>query len=172
MIHLKEGFPPIARKDARVLILGSMPGEESLRRKEYYGNPRNAFWKIMARIFEFDPLLDYEKKIGVLTENSVALWDVLKTCERFGSLDTNIKTGTIIKNNFVDFYRRFPCIRNVFFNGSRAEHEYQKRVMPEISAMPHCLIHKRLPSTSPAMSRLSFAEKLLEWSEIKIVLRN
>jgi double-stranded uracil-DNA glycosylase len=95
-MNLKNGFPPIICKDARALILGSMPGEESLRRNEYYGNPRNAFWRIMAALFNFDPELSYYEKIKRLKENHIALWDVLKRCERQGSLDTEIKNGTII----------------------------------------------------------------------------
>lgn len=166
-IYFKEGFPPIARKDALVLILGSMPGEESLRRNEYYGNPKNSFWKIMGILFGFDHELSYKERTTILKENKIALWDVLKTCERKGSLDTGIKSETVVENDFVSFYRRFPDIRDVFFNGSKAEKEYFKRVLPKLSQIRYEIKYIRLPSTSPAMSKLSFNDKMLRWSKIK-----
>jgi double-stranded uracil-DNA glycosylase len=167
MMNLKEGFPPIARKDARVLILGSMPGEESLRRKEYYANPRNSFWRIMATLLGFDPELKYKDKIIILKENKIALWDVMRACERNGSLDTNIESSTIIENDFEDFYSRFQGVRNVFFNGAKAEHEYHKKVLPVLSSITYRIKYQRLSSTSPALARLSHNDKLREWSVIK-----
>jgi double-stranded uracil-DNA glycosylase len=164
-MDLKKGFPPIAEKDATMLILGSMPGEESLRRNEYYANPRNSFWKIMGTLLGFDPGLSYQDRIGILKRNNIALWDVLKTCERQGSLDTSIKNESIVQNNFVSFYKRFPDIRNVFFNGVKAEKEYLKRVLPELSQIGYEIKYRRLPSTSPAMSQLSFNEKTLQWGQ-------
>jgi len=166
-MDLKKGFPPIVRKDALVLILGSMPGDESLRKIEYYANPRNSFWKIMGTLFGFDRGLSYKDRIDVLKENKIALWDVMKECERTGSLDTGIKSKTIIENDFISFYNRFPDIRCVFFNGSKAEKEYIKRVLPRLSRIKYEIKHHRLPSTSPAMNRLSFKEKTFEWAKIK-----
>jgi double-stranded uracil-DNA glycosylase len=170
MMSLKNGFPPIARKDAKVLILGSMPGEESLRKNEYYGNPRNSFWRIMAALLNFNPVLNYDEKIEILKKNRIALWDVMKTCERPGSLDTNIECSTIIENDFTDFFCRFPNIKNVYFNGTKAEHEYRKRVLPALSIIAHGLKYERLSSTSPAMARLSHNNKLREWSVIKDIV--
>jgi double-stranded uracil-DNA glycosylase len=92
----------------------------------------------------------------------------MKACERHGSLDTNIESSTIIKNDFEDFYRRFQGVRNVFFNGAKAEHEYHKGVLPALSAITCRIRCQRLPSTSPAMARLSNDDKLREWSVIKI----
>jgi len=166
-MSLKEGFPPVVGKDARVLILGSMPGEESLRRKEYYANPRNSFWRIMAALLGFDPELKYMDKIEILKENKIALWDVMRACARNGSLDTNIENSTIIENDFDGFYSRFQGVKNVFFNGAKAEHEYHKRVFPSLSSITCSVKYQRLPSTSPAMARLSHNDKLIEWSVIK-----
>ena len=167
MKNTKEGFPPIADERATVLILGTMPGEESLKKKEYYGNPRNTFWKIMARLFEFKHTATYEERTRILKKNKIALWDVIQACERQGSLDSAIIDSSVAENNFVSFYNSHLNIKHVFFNGARAEKEYRKRVLPRLSSEAKEIECSRLPSTSPAMARLSFDEKLLEWSNIK-----
>jgi len=164
---MKEGFPPIADEQATILILGTMPGEESLRKKEYYANPRNAFWKIMLRLFEFECDASYEERTRILTKNRVAVWDVIRACERRGSLDSAIVNRTIVENDFVSFYRSHSNIKHVFFNGAKAEKEYLKRVLPGLSDEVKDIKYFRLSSTSPAMAKLSFDEKLLEWSGIK-----
>lgn len=166
-MKLKKGFPPIAEETAKVLILGSMPGEESLRKNEYYGHPRNAFWKIMATLFGFDSSMKYEKRKKVLIKNRIALWDVMRFCERKGSLDNNIKNRTIIENDFDSFFNSHPNIEYVFFNGVKAEKEYLKRVLPNLSRSKRNINYDRLPSTSPAMTQLSLKAKILEWSKIK-----
>ena len=166
-MKLKKGFPPIAEKTATVLILGSMPGEESLRRNEYYGHPRNTFWKIMAALFEFDYSIKYDERIKKIIKNKIALWDVMKFCERKGSLDTDIKNSTIIENDFYSFFNDCQNIRAVYFNGVKAEKEYLKRVLPTLSGLKRKISYMRLPSTSPAMTQVSFKAKILEWAQIK-----
>ena len=163
----KKGFPPIADKTAKTLILGSMPGEESLRKNEYYGNSKNAFWKIMSILFGFDSLAPYEERTRILLGNRIALWDVMQFCERKGSLDASINSETIIENDFTSFFNRYPNIRNVFFNGTKAEKEYLKRVLPKLSETKHEINYYRLPSTSPAMRQLSLNAKISKWSKIK-----
>ncbi|MGK5092581.1 DNA-deoxyinosine glycosylase [Deltaproteobacteria bacterium TL4] len=163
---MKQGFPPIAEKTAIILILGTMPGEESLKKKEYYAHPRNAFWEIMASLFDFNPSLNYEEKNEILKDNRIALWDVMKACEREGSLDSKIKKDTIIENDFVSFFNKYPNISYVFFNGSRAKQEYTKRVLPKLAESKHEIKYAQLPSTSPAMAHLSLDEKILEWSKL------
>jgi len=167
MNKLKQGFSPIADEWAAILILGSMPGEESLRKNEYYANSRNTFWKIMAGLFNYDHIASYSEKIRKLTKHKIALWDVIQTCERRGSLDSAIDNRTIRENDFASFYRSHPNIKYVFFNGAKAEHEYLKRVLPSLSDQAKGITYARLPSTSPAMAQLSFDEKLLQWSRIK-----
>jgi TDG/mug DNA glycosylase family protein len=169
-MKLKKGFPPIAEETAMVLILGTMPGEESLRKNEYYGNPRNSFWKIMASLFDFDSLITYEERTRILSEKRIALWDVMRFCERKGSLDANIHSETVIENDFAPFFNRYPNIRDVFFNGVKAEKEYLKRVLPKLSKTKYEINYVRLPSTSPAMAQLSLNAKILEWSKIKTVV--
>jgi len=166
---MKYGLPPIADKRATILILGTMPGEESLEKNEYYANPRNVFWKIMAELFGFrydeNYKESYEKRTRILKENKIALWDVMEACERQGSLDSAIKK--IIENDFESFYRDHPNIRSVFFNGAKAEKAYFDKVWLKLSKEAKRIKCCRLPSTSPAMARMNFDEKLSEWSEIK-----
>ena len=87
------GFPPVAREDAKILILGSMPGQRSLAEQQYYAHPQNSFWRILYRLLNSENTLDYGQKRRLLLDNHIALWDVLKTCERKGSLDADIDPG-------------------------------------------------------------------------------
>lgn len=164
-------FSAICKKDARVLILGSMPGEESLRKNQYYAHPRNSFWFIVGNLFGFDPALDYKKRAGLLTGNGIALWDVLQACDRKGSLDSAIEGSSVVANNFADFYTGHPAVESIFFNGARAEQEYMKHVYPRIADSFSNLQYKRLPSTSPAHAAMSRADKLLYWQAVKDSLR-
>ncbi len=161
------GFPPIADVNATILILGTMPGKESLRKHEYYAHPQNAFWKIMAKLYDFEVNATYEERIKVLKKNNIALWDVMMACERHGSLDSVIENATIVENDFASFYRSHPYIRHVFFNGGTAEKEYFRRVVPKLPQATRRTQYDRLPSTSPAMAQLSFDKKLVAWSKIR-----
>jgi double-stranded uracil-DNA glycosylase len=167
-MKIKQAFQPIADKSALVLILGSMPGEESLKRREYYAHPKNSFWQIMGNVFGFDYRMTYEKRTKALLKNRISVWDVLESCEREGSLDSSIKSDTIIENDFSWFFSEYPDITHIFFNGAKAEKEYQKRVIRNLPELKHKIIYHRLPSTSPAMARMSLTEKLSEWSRIKV----
>ena len=111
-----RSFAPSAGNDARVLILGSMPGEESLRQQQYYAHPRNAFWRIMAALFEFSPELPYEDRLVCLKRVRVALWDSLAGCEREGSLDSRIREPE--PNDIAGLLHRCPAIHSVFCNGT------------------------------------------------------
>ena len=156
-------FPPIEDSNAEILILGSIPSVKSLEEVQYYGHPRNAFWDIMGELLGFDPLLDYEKRKLILIQNKIALWDVLKGCEREGSLDSAIKSDTVVTNDFKTFFKTHPNIRKVFFNGTKAEAEFRKRVLPEINEIYPDIEYIRLPSTSPAMASMDKSAKLAEW---------
>ncbi len=160
---MKTCFPAISTKKSTILILGSMPGEESLKQQRYYAHPRNAFWYIMSNILNFDITLCYETKTEILKNNNIALWDVLKKCNRPGSLDSSIDSKSIEVNDFKDFYQNHPLIENVFFNGAKAAMEYNRRVLPAvINSFPDIKYHK-LTSTSPAMAMRTRDEKLTEW---------
>jgi len=161
-------FEPIADCNAEILILGSMPGRESLAAGQYYANRRNAFWKIMAELLGFDHDFSYETRLHQLKANRIALWDVLQSCTRIGSLDAKIDAGSITANDFQSFFRTHDKIHAVFFNGAKAESAYRQHVLPTVSStMP--ISYMRLPSTSPAHASLSYEQKLQAW---RAVVRN
>lgn len=154
-------FPPIVDGAARVLILGSMPGALSLYAQQYYAHPRNAFWPIMGALFDAGPELAYAERTRRLLRAGVALWDVLASCARAGSLDTSIDEASIVANDFAAFLPAHPRLTHVFFNGSKAEQAFRRYVRPRLADT--ALRFQRLPSTSPAHAGRSLAEKLAAW---------
>src|SRR5688572_2776628 len=158
-------FPPIARRDATTLILGSLPGRKSLEMQQYYAHPHNAFWKLIGTIFDADGPLPYARRVQILTGNRIALWDVLAAAERPGSLDSSIVHRSALVNDFAGFFRAHPRIRRVFFNGRKAEEMYRRFVQlgPEFAGIQY----ECLPSTSPAHAGMTFAKKLGRWRVIK-----
>lgn len=141
-----------------------MPGEESLRAGEYYAHPRNAFWKLMGDLFNAGPELPYIERTRQLKKSGIALWDVLASCVRKGSLDSAIAADSITANDFQTFFAGHRNVTRVFFNGAKAEHSFQRHVMPGLPALP--LQFTRLPSTSPAHAARSYAQKLMAWRVI------
>lgn len=158
-------FPPIATPDARILILGSMPGILSLQKQQYYAHPRNGFWRITAEILDFDATAPYEQRVQALQDSNIALWDVLHSCDREGSLDAAITRASMVPNDFVTFFSLHPRIEHVFFNGGTAESVFLKTVRPAIAHFDR-ISYRRLPSTSPAHAALSHAQKLQAWCAI------
>lgn len=156
-------FLPIADQHARLLILGSMPGKESLRAQQYYAHPRNAFWQIMGDLLGAKPELAYQARLAVLKTSGVAVWDVLASCTRASSLDADIDPATLVVNDFAAFYLAHPHIKQVFFNGAMAEKFYRKHVSS--TTLRHLHYH-RLPSTSPAHAGMAYAQKLRHWQAI------
>lgn len=155
-------FPPVARTDARVLILGSMPGEASLSAAQYYAHPRNDFWRIMGALVGAGPEIPYAERLVRLQNHHIALWDVLASCERPGSLDSAITKEKV--NDFAAFFRAHPLIHTVSFNGGKAESAFQKGGVAAIAGRDLRLI--RLPSTSPAHASRSFEQKCAAWQAI------
>ena len=165
-----RSFPPIARPDARVLILGSMPGQASLAAGQYYAHPRNAFWPIMSELLGFPPQLDYPARAAALCRVRIAVWDVLYSCRRHGSLDSSIEDDTLVANDLAGFLAGHPAIRHVFFNGAKAESCFRRHIK---LAMPEREIAiTRLPSTSPAHAGRSFEQKLLAWRAVSDALKH
>ncbi|MGR9052362.1 MAG: DNA-deoxyinosine glycosylase [Gammaproteobacteria bacterium] len=162
---LLDAFPPIVDKSARVLILGSMPSTTSLARQQYYGHPRNAFWRIMAELVGAGPELDYRRRQQMLIEHGIAVWDVLQSCARPGSLDSNIDMSSIKINDFERFFDENRSIRQVFFNGGTAEKLFKQRVLPGLTDRFDYLSYRRLPSTSPAHAGMTLARKIELWQE-------
>jgi hypoxanthine-DNA glycosylase len=147
---------------SQVLILGSMPGKASLAANQYYAHPRNAFWKIVERAFDLAPESCYSDRIGVLTARQVALWDVLKTCTRESSLDSDIVESSVVPNNFESFFESHPDVSRVYFNGAKAEKSYAKHVLPTLGESIR-ITYVRLPSTSPANASMTLEDKISAW---------
>jgi len=156
-----RSFPPIAAPDAEILILGSMPGQVSLAASEYYAHPRNAFWPIISALFNFDGKAPYVQRVAALKSARIALWDVLATCIRPGSLDADIVPDSLIANDLAGFLHQHPAIKRVFFNGAKAESCFRKHIAPTLGAQ--ALSCQRLPSTSPAHAALSLEQKREAW---------
>ncbi|UUC44945.1 DNA-deoxyinosine glycosylase [Flavobacterium cerinum] len=153
-------FPSVSAANARILILGTMPGIPSLMAGEYYGNVRNNFWKLMFTILDVPFSADYTVKKTVLIENRIALWDVLQACKREGSLDSAIEQE--IPNDFTAFLEQHPEITHIFFNGQKAAAYFKKYVT---TSKKYELVV--LPSTSPANAGKNFESKLKEWENIR-----
>ena len=154
------GFEPIVGESPKILILGTMPSVKSLECQEYYGFGRNQFWKIMGELFGFDRNADYELRKARMAEKGIAIWDVISSCERNGSLDQNIKNPEY--NDIVGFIKTRPTIKKVILNGGTARDIYKRRFLiflPEIEMVPFY-------STSPA-SAISYQRKLEQWQRIK-----
>jgi hypoxanthine-DNA glycosylase len=145
-----------------VLILGSMPGAESLRRQEYYAHPRNAFWRIMAELFGEGEPGDYEAKKRLLAREGIALWDVAGSCRREGSLDQRIRD--VEPNDFPALFAASVRISHIFFNGAKAAELFRR-----CATLPAGVETVRLPSTSPAHT-MSYAGKLSAWRIVAQVL--
>jgi TDG/mug DNA glycosylase family protein len=160
-----HSFAPIEDTTAKILILGSMPGKESLKAWQYYAHARNAFWPIMVDLVGAKPALPYESRTKKLKVAGIALWDVLASCIRHSSLDADIDINSIVSNDFEAFLSTHPKVTYIFFNGAMAEkcfHKYAKLTLES-----RVLHYQRLPSTSPANASMSYNQKLNAWKAIK-----
>jgi hypoxanthine-DNA glycosylase len=156
---LLHGLPPILDDGARVLFLGNMPSVMSLSAQEYYANPRNAFWKITGEIVGFAADGPYDDRTAALKAHGIAVWDVLRSCRRVGSLDSAVEPDSMVANDFGQLFERHPGITRVFFNGAAAEKNFTRLVRGALG-----LRYQRLPSTSPAQT-MRYADKLAAWRE-------
>lgn len=159
-------FPPVEDRDARVLILGSMPGKASLEANQYYAHPRNAFWKIIGELFMIPPDTLYTERLQALTKNRIALWDVMQCCIRESSLDADIIEDSIEPNDFPTFLEEHASIEHICFNGAKAEHAFTRYVRPALRSDHASIPTTRLPSTSPAHAAMTYAQKLEAWRRV------
>ena len=163
----KHSFPPIITETSRVLILGTLPGEESLRRQQYYAHPRNQFWRILAEIYHVPFAETYSDRLALLRQKQLALWDVVQHGERAGSLDQAIRHAT--PNDFRELFATYRNLRAIVFNGRKAHDLFAHKVLKQqmldgSDQLPRYL----MPSTSPAAT-LPLAEKVKQWSQIVAV---
>ncbi len=140
-----------------------MPGIKSLQEQQYYAHSRNAFWIIMFKLFNVPFTVNYDNRVDLLLKNRLALWDTLQFCYREGSLDSNIKDAQ--PNHFSELLQQNPMIKNIIFNGKKAEKFYDKFNNRVSKIDYYCL-----PSTSPANARMNIEDKLNEWAIIKKLL--
>jgi hypoxanthine-DNA glycosylase len=160
---LKRSFPPIADARARILVLGTLPGEASLRRGEYYAHPRNLFWPIVFGLFNATPMADYAEKVAFVKAHGIALWDVCEIGEREASADSTIRRE---QPNAIDhLLDAHPLIHAVAFNGTGAQRLHDRHFPRHAN-----LAYLALPSTSPAHARMDFAGKLVRWMALREAL--
>ena len=157
-----RSFPPIAGRNARVLVLGSMPGRASLAAGRYYAHPHNAFWRIVCELLGIEPGAPYAARVRALKAARIALWDVLHSCVREGSLDARIEEE--LANDFAAFFRRHRDVAKVFFNGAKAQASFMRHVAPGLGVTR--LRYSRLPSTSPAHAGMTYARKRRAWRAV------
>jgi TDG/mug DNA glycosylase family protein len=157
-----ESFAPVSRYDAKVLILGSLPGPRSLEMGQYYAQPRNAFWPIMGELAGAGPDVPYAQRLARLVERRVALWYVCASAHRIGALDAKIVAASVVLNDFKALFAACPNIALICFNGSTSESLYCRKVLPSLE-IGRTTPTVRLPSTSPAFAAKTYAEKLALW---------
>ena len=157
-----RGFPPIADRRARILVLGSMPSAASLAARQYYAYRHNQFWRVAGELCGFEPDAPYEERRAGLRRCRIALWDVIESCVRPGSLDASIRDDSLRVNDFAAFFAAHRGIRRVCFNGHKAESAWRRHVLP---SLPQSLIfeYRLLPSTSPAHAGMGYRSKLRVW---------
>jgi len=151
-------FPPVIAPDSKILILGSVPGVKSLQMQQYYAHPQNAFWKILFSLFNREFSADYNKRLQLLKENRIALWDVIDSCERKGSLDSEIRNEEA--NQIRELLEEYPGIKAIFCNGQKSFKNLKKIIGKE----PQVPVYV-LPSTSPLYT-VPLDKKLGEWKVI------
>lgn len=154
-----HGLGPIVGEGAHTLILGNMLSVMSVASQQYYGNPRNAFWRITGELFGFSADDPYDDRTRALVAAGVAVWDVLKSCRREGSLDSAVEPDSMVPNDFGDLFVAHPGIRRIFFNGAAAEKNFNRLVrdVPDVR-------YQRLPSTSPAQT-MRYENKFAAWRD-------
>jgi len=163
--HWVRGLPPIAGRDARILILGSMPGVASIRAAAYYAHPRNQFWPIVAALYGIDARSPYAERVAGLIRARVAVWDVLGQCARAGSLDAAIELNSAVANDLGKFLRAHRAIDHIVFNGGLARQHFRRQWETAALAARPNLHLLALPSTSPANASWSYEKKLESWRQ-------
>jgi len=159
----KHSFPPIVTPDARLLILGSLPGDESLRLQQYYGHPRNHFWPLISAVFGETAPDDYAERVALLKRNRCALWDVLESAVRAGSSDAAIREPIV--NAFAAFFATYPNIKTIAFNGQTARNLFRRYVVRPGLISEQAFTMLDLPSSSPLYTK-PLQEKLAVWRAI------
>lgn len=158
----KHGMAPVGAANARLLILGSLPGDLSIRQQQYYAHPQNQFWRILSSVFKTPLPADYADQLALLEKHRVAVWDVLHNASRSGSLDSAITAP--VANDFRTFLESQPHIAAIGFNGQKAAALFKSCVAhPDVIARIASISKVTLPSTSPAAAMTKLDEKIAKW---------
>lgn len=163
LLSASTGLAPVWRPDARLLILGSLPGQASLKAAQYYAHTRNQFWPLMQALFAIDSRLPYADRLLALQQQQVALWDLIQSAKRSGSLDSAIDPASVRLNDFACLLTQLPHLQAIWLNGGTAYRHWQQ--LSRQLTLPVGLQVHALPSTSPAHASQSFAQKLQQWQQ-------
>lgn len=162
-----SSFPPQVAADCRVLILGTVPSRRSLELRQSYGHAQNFFWPLMGELFDAGPELEYHERIARLHARGVGIWDVLKQCERPGSLDSSIVPESEVPNAIPRLLREHASIRAIALNGGKAQQAFRRHIVPQLDDALRMRIEiLALPSTSPANASIPRTEKQRRWREL------
>ena len=162
---ITRGFDCVLPHESpQILILGSLPSVASVGQRQYYAHPQNAFWRIIEALFAECQTLDYEQRIALMSQHRIALWDVLASAQREGSLDSAIEPNSVVPNDIVGLLKAFPSIRRIYLNGGGATALFKRHIAQQL---PRAFPIVTLPSTSPANARMRFEEKLAQWRVVK-----
>lgn len=162
MLKSAHSMDPIIADDAEIIILGSMPGVVSLSKGQYFAHPRNHFWPIIYSVFGAPLSHDYSERVAFIKAHRIALWDVIGSCKRVGSSDSSIKEIEV--NDIEGLLQRYPTIRLIILNGSKADTTYQRYLKVKKIGVRAV----KAPSTSPVPGRnvKTFDEKLAVWKQM------
>lgn len=158
-----NSFPPIITDSCQRIILGTMPGKQSLKKNEYYGHGGNRFWEVITELLGGSVYDDYKSRCSILLSNGIALWDVLESCERESSLDKDIRNP--VPNDFGKLFRQYPKIQTIIFNGNPPYEQY--------NALVGDYFGKRIvkaPTTS-GFSRIHYASAEAYYKDWKAILK-
>ncbi len=156
----KKSLPPLVGSNPTILILGTLPGDASLQKKQYYAKSGNRFWSIIAHVANSPIPLTYEEKKQLLFSHKIALWDVVHTADRHGSLDSDIRSE--LPNDLQKFLRQYPTIRTIAFNGQKAERLYNKYFAEQFPNIRHLTLR----SSSPANRQFNDAVMIKDWKRL------
>ncbi|MFT5656778.1 MAG: TDG/mug DNA glycosylase family protein [Gammaproteobacteria bacterium] len=160
-----HSIEPIIGRNPRIIILGSMPGIISINAAQYYANPRNMFWAVLAELFGIDTDCSYQARVEQIRELPIILWDTLKACHREGSLDSKILNTEIEANDIVGLLEQHQSVQAIVFNGAASAKYFDRLITPHMPAKRNIELLK-MPSTSPANAGMGFDQKIESWKEL------
>lgn len=145
----KRAFDPVVDANTRLLVLGSLPGEASLKASQYYAYPQNGFWRLIGGVIGHPDLAgqSYAERLEILKAHGIGLWDVIAEAERIGSLDTAIRLPRLA--DLKGLIAALPRLEAIAFNGGKAAREGARVLGAETGN----LVRLNLPSSSPALAR-------------------